>query len=90
MPSTPSKADVAAAAAADEAAAADVKPAGECADKDNKALKDANDSLRNELAAEQASLKQQIAETRKQASGGLSDEDVRRLEHPDEYDDGKE
>lgn len=45
----------------------------------------ANDDLRRELEHQQAELKKQIADTAQQASGGLTDEHVRRLEHPDEF-----
>lgn len=51
------------------------------------ALAAENESLRNELAAENANLQQQIAATRQQAAGGMTDDDVRRVEHPDEFTD---
>lgn len=50
-----------------------------------KQLADENAALRNTLHAERAELEQQIAEVQKQASGGMNDEDIRRIEHPEEF-----
>ena len=51
-------------------------------------LSSENESLKNQLAADNAALRQQIADTAQQASGGMTDEHVRRAEHPEEFADG--
>jgi hypothetical protein len=53
---------------------------------DNAAAAADNENLRAQLAHERGQLEQQLAETRAQASGGLTDADIRRLEHPEEFD----
>lgn len=62
----------------------------EHADPEVQRLEAENRALRNTLAADNESLRSQIAATAQQASGGLTDADIRRIEHPDEFadDDG--
>ncbi len=58
---------------------------------DNTRAQQENENLRAQLAHERADLEKQLSETRDQASGGLTDDDVRRAEHPEEFsDDGDE